>query len=277
MSKRTLLVLLSLLAIILLILFTRWWSCCIQEECGQKEKLNEAAVTPPPPVQQDPRLAFNWTDAAAVTGPGFEAYRDSLLGLVAEGKVLRIEGKYYPGEAAPEGYANMGLARAASIAALFKPPLNDDQIELSSKLIEPAPNPVPAGLFASQIISIGDAEQAVALEATEEEVIIYFPTGSKDRIKAADVEAAIDRLVESQKRTGRSVSVTGHTDSQSSAEFNLGLSQRRAREVRQILINKGVAAAKVSASGLGENQPKASNDNEAGKARNRRVEVKLLP
>lgn len=241
-----------------------------------KEATTEvAAVTPP--ATPAPRLAFNWSKEAAVTGAGFEAYRDSLLALIGEGKVLRIEGRYYPGESAPAGFENMGLARAASIAALFKPPLSDNQIELSSKLVTPDPDPLPTGLFASQSLSVADADKPVMLEATAEDVTIYFPYGSNQRLEDPMVDSVLTVFVETQKRTGRSVGVTGHTDSDSSPEFNMGLSERRAKAVRQLLINKGVDGSLITATGMGETQPKASNDTEAGKAKNRRVEVKLLP
>lgn len=271
-----LILLLSILAFICLIWFTHLWSCCIQEECVNKDATTEvAAVTPPATPAY--RLAFNWGKDEPVSGAGFEAYRDSLLALINDGKVLRIEGRYYPGEAAPEGYENMGLARAAKIAALFKPPLDDSQLELSSKLESSDPSPIPTGLFASQSLAVADADKPLMLEATAEGVTIYFPYGSNERLEDPVVDSILSVFVQTQERTGRSVRVVGHTDGDSSSEFNLGLSKRRANAVRQILIGKGLDGGLITATGKGESQPKASNSTEAGKAKNRRVEVKLLP
>jgi outer membrane protein OmpA-like peptidoglycan-associated protein len=245
-------------------------------ECNNKASTEVAAI-PPPAKPAQPNLAFNWAKAEAVTGPGFAKYQDSLLQLVSEGKVLRIEGRYYPGEAAPEGFENMGLARAASIAALFKPPLTDAQLELSSKLVTPAPNPIPTGLFASQRLYIADADKPVELEATEEEVTIYFPYGSDQRLQDPKVDSVLTIFVATQQRTGRSVSVQGHTDSDSKSDTNMRLSKKRANAVRQLLIGKGVPGNLITAEGFGEDRPKATNSTKAGKALNRRVEVKLLP
>jgi len=76
-----------------------------------------------------------------------------------------------------------------------------------------------------------------------------------------------------QAAPGASVRVEGHTDSQGGADANLKLSQRRAAAVRDALVAAGLAPARVQAVGRGHAQPVASNDNAAGRARNRRVEI----
>ena len=71
-----------------------------------------------------------------------------------------------------------------------------------------------------------------------------------------------------------SLSVEGHTDSAGSDSANLLLSQDRADAVRQYLIsNLGISVEKVGSVGYGESRPIASNETEAGRARNRRIEV----
>jgi outer membrane protein OmpA-like peptidoglycan-associated protein len=69
------------------------------------------------------------------------------------------------------------------------------------------------------------------------------------------------------------VRVEGHTDSSGSAENNRDLSRQRAEAVMQALIERGVAAQRISAEGLGEERPIADNDTEQGRRANRRVEV----
>lgn len=73
------------------------------------------------------------------------------------------------------------------------------------------------------------------------------------------------------------VDVYGHTDSDGSDAYNMQLSQRRADAVRDYLVMKGVAAARLGTRGFGETQPIADNSTEAGKAQNRRVEIKVVP
>lgn len=70
------------------------------------------------------------------------------------------------------------------------------------------------------------------------------------------------------------VFIVGHTDNSGTPSHNLGLSQQRAESVVQALSSRyHVAAARMSAKGLGPYAPTASNDDDAGKARNRRVEL----
>lgn len=69
------------------------------------------------------------------------------------------------------------------------------------------------------------------------------------------------------------VNVIGHTDNVGSAEFNQGLSQRRAQAVASLLVSNGVSSSRVRSIGAGENQPIASNQTDAGRQQNRRVEI----
>ncbi len=73
------------------------------------------------------------------------------------------------------------------------------------------------------------------------------------------------------------VNIAGHTDSTGDAGYNQRLSERRAQAVGNYLMNAGVAGARLNMVGYGENQPVASNNTEAGRAQNRRVEITLTP
>jgi outer membrane protein OmpA-like peptidoglycan-associated protein len=72
---------------------------------------------------------------------------------------------------------------------------------------------------------------------------------------------------------GLRLEIEGHTDSVGSDEYNQHLSEQRANAVREYLVTQGVQAANVTSKGLGETMPVASNDNAAGRQRNRRVEL----
>lgn len=69
------------------------------------------------------------------------------------------------------------------------------------------------------------------------------------------------------------VDVYGHADSVGSDDYNLDLSQRRARNVANVLASGGVADYRLLTTGFGESRPIDSNATDAGRARNRRVEV----
>ncbi|MFL1405902.1 OmpA family protein [Marinobacter sp. M1N3S26] len=71
----------------------------------------------------------------------------------------------------------------------------------------------------------------------------------------------------------RNAAIEGHTDNVGNMDYNRELSQRRAEAVRSYLVQQGIAAQRLTAIGLGQNQPLASNDSAAGRQSNRRVEI----
>jgi len=72
------------------------------------------------------------------------------------------------------------------------------------------------------------------------------------------------------------VEVAGHTDAQGDAGYNLGLSERRAKTVRDYLIANGANAGSLTARGYGETEPVADNGTAEGRAQNRRVELRVI-
>ena len=73
------------------------------------------------------------------------------------------------------------------------------------------------------------------------------------------------------------IEVAGHTDSVGDAAYNQNLSEQRAATVANYLAGRGVMRDRMITSGAGETRPIASNDTEAGRAQNRRVEITLVP
>ena len=87
----------------------------------------------------------------------------------------------------------------------------------------------------------------------------------------------LDKAVATLKNNpGTNVIVAGHTDSSGDAAYNQSLSEKRANMVRNYLIEKGVDGSRLSARGYGETEPVASNNSAAGRAKNRRVELRIL-
>ena len=72
------------------------------------------------------------------------------------------------------------------------------------------------------------------------------------------------------------VEVAGHTDSDGPGDANFGLSERRAKTVLDHLIMYGVAEDRLTSTGYGESQPIADNATVDGRARNRRVELRIV-
>ena len=72
------------------------------------------------------------------------------------------------------------------------------------------------------------------------------------------------------------VDVSGHTDSSGDVAANLVLSKMRAQSVVQYLLAKGVPGARIIAKGFGAERPVADNETAAGRARNRRIEFRVV-
>ena len=101
-----------------------------------------------------------------------------------------------------------------------------------------------------------------------------FDVTSKDPEKnAATVNAVAEVL---KKYPDIKVAINGHTDSDGQLAPNMLLSTRRASAVRQALIASGITADRLNAQGFGPNQPVSDNSSLDGKARNRRIDFKVV-
>lgn len=105
---------------------------------------------------------------------------------------------------------------------------------------------------------------------------VTFETDRRDvRSEFYDVLDSVALVLKEYDKTA--IKVAGHTDSTGSDTYNQNLSEDRADSVRAYLVNRGVAPGRVQAVGYGERYPIASNENDAGRQTNRRVELELIP
>ncbi|WP_045860655.1 OmpA family protein [Teredinibacter purpureus] len=103
---------------------------------------------------------------------------------------------------------------------------------------------------------------------------ITFATSRYDiKSEFYSVLDSVSKVLAEFKKT--SISVSGHTDSTGSLEFNQTLSEQRAESVGAYLIQRQVASGRVDTTGYGPRYPVASNANASGRQQNRRVELKL--
>lgn len=122
---------------------------------------------------------------------------------------------------------------------------------------------------------------APVLKAEEQKILekafasLEFATG-KDIIKKTSLPSlnALAGLMK-QHPTDWTLKLSGHTDNQGDATKNLVLSEKRAKAVKKYLVSKGVKADKVIAEWFGQAVPIADNTTEAGRQKNRRVEMKV--
>ncbi|MEM7611505.1 MAG: OmpA family protein [Pseudomonadota bacterium] len=103
---------------------------------------------------------------------------------------------------------------------------------------------------------------------------VTFETNS-DRLLPGAEQVLDDAAATLRKNDDLVVEVAGYTDSDGAAAYNESLSERRARTVRNYLVNGGANADNLTVRGYGEADPVADNTTAAGKAANRRVELRI--
>jgi len=202
------------------------------------------------------------------TGAGVPAGWEpaALVALDGLSGVSEGEAELSPGRIAVSG-AVAGPAEAGRLHRLMAGAAPDGYAVASALTID-----LPAQVAAAPLSA---PRCAVVLGAAVEVRPIAFAPGSA--VFEAGSRAALDRLGEIFRRceSGR-IEIGGHTDSQGSKGMNQRLSRARAEAVLDALIGRGVALDRLAARGYGEEQPVASNETEAGRTRNRRIEFKVL-
>lgn len=114
-----------------------------------------------------------------------------------------------------------------------------------------------------------------ALESELNRQKILFPFDSS--VPESEVGIAeTEKLAKSEKSSSVRLMIEGHTDSTGSADYNLGLSQRRAKDIRARLSERGISESSLYVDGRGEDFPAASNRTREGRHQNRRVVIRLL-
>lgn len=122
----------------------------------------------------------------------------------------------------------------------------------------------------------------VSVTRVGNDIILNMPGNITFASGSADINANFYEVLNSvgivlEEYDKSLVDVYGHTDSDGSAQFNQQLSERRAQSVAAYLQTRGILRDRFFIRGLGEGQPIASNATAAGKAQNRRVEIRIAP
>ncbi len=112
------------------------------------------------------------------------------------------------------------------------------------------------------------------IKITMNESIVNFAFDKSDLTSTAMTN--LDKLANVlTQNPDTNINIYGYTDSKGKADYNLKLSDRRAAAVKSYLASKGVASSRMNTMGMGMADPVASNDTDAGRAKNRRVEFAI--
>lgn len=113
-------------------------------------------------------------------------------------------------------------------------------------------------------------------------ILVNLPDGVTFDVNSYTIKPAFRQTLDTvasslQTYPDSLIDVYGHTDSTGSDSYNQTLSERRAQAVSNYLTSRGVNSARIRWQGFGETAPIADNTTEAGRAMNRRVEIKIIP
>ena len=123
-------------------------------------------------------------------------------------------------------------------------------------------------------------EEDITLQAIKEgqSVVlknIFFETNSFELKEESNAE--LQTMLElMQKNPTLRVEISGHTDNIGKDDYNISLSENRAKSVRQWLVDKGIDTQRIVAKGYGKTKPIADNSTEEGRQQNRRTEFKII-
>ncbi|MBR9773893.1 MAG: OmpA family protein [Cytophagales bacterium] len=126
---------------------------------------------------------------------------------------------------------------------------------------------------------VGISEKLDALANGEQLILenVLFKKATVDLLDSASSLLVLDELATFMvKHPHKKMLIEGHTDSYGNANVNMRLSLARADKIKELLVNRGVAASNLQTKGRGGKKPIATNSNEAGRKKNRRVEIKLI-
>jgi len=126
------------------------------------------------------------------------------------------------------------------------------------------------------------ANTGVTVARQGDNIVLNMPSDVTFAVDRSDIQPQFDRVLDEVAGTlnqypSTMVDVVGHADSTGTDAYNQALSERRASAVAAYLTSRNVLPARLYVAGMGERQPIASNDTEAGRAQNRRVEIVLRP
>ncbi len=126
------------------------------------------------------------------------------------------------------------------------------------------------------------AGTGVVVERQGDELLLTMPAGITFPINSSQIQPQFYSTLDQVAQTlaaypSTLIDVYGHTDPSGGDRINVPLSQDRAESVAAYLNQRGVNRARIATEGFGSSRPIADNSTEAGRAQNRRVELRVVP
>ncbi len=250
------------------------YTCVINNACGD-EPPDSTKVVEEYQEEFGP-LTYKYNDPKAYTSPiNFQALKDSILKGNKGDNLLELTGLYFKDETTPEGHENMGVARAKSLRALLIDSIAGERIRIMHREVEVNQDPDnPFNAIDYKWIEV--VVEVAEVVQLEDRAVMFFPVNSTGMENDPNINKYFTAVAENIKTTGEKIHLTGHTDNTGNETSNQNLGLRRAMAIQNILVSKGVDKSLITSESKGQTQPVATNETEAGRHQNRRVELRLI-
>ncbi|SUX48185.1 OmpA family protein [Chryseobacterium indoltheticum] len=164
---------------------------------------------------------------------------------------------------------NVGKGKNAALGAVLGGIIGGVAGNVIGNKMDKQAKDIKETLPGAEVERVGDG-----IKITMNESIVTFAFDSSDLTTLAKTN--LDKLTKVLvDNPDTNINIYGHTDSKGADDYNQKLSERRANSVKSYLMTKGIASSRLFALGEGEAMPVASNDTDAGRAKNRRVEFAI--
>lgn len=273
-----------------------YWVCKVKEHCdelpGKTTEVVEAPVTPEAPsmagfhvgiageklfLRMDPLLSKAGSSDLAMT-PSLESALDSLTVYFGnnDGSYLEIIGNYFDGMEGED--SQLALERAKGLGRiLIQKGMDPARLVYSYdgttviSLADSMVNAVSVNILASE------EENEASLAALFDPNNQYFDFGVTNLPVTPEFRTYCNKVIRYlRSHPEASLSVTGHTDNVGSPARNKEVGLGRAQTVSDVLAGFGVSTEQMNVSSEGMGRPIADNNTEEGRAKNRRVEIRLV-
>lgn len=255
---------------------------CANLPLGKHTHTELAKPIAPPPITVpeeealDSRLPldFRKSNATPFTNEGYLTFKMNTLKDKTADNLLEITGYYLENEKNTSTYVNLGLARANEVKALFAEEIPVERIRVIG-----AVSPYPEDLSTDFLDAVDFKwlkNPKSTVEVFADRTVIRFPFNSVQKITDPVIDDYLNKLAKKIIATKEKVSLTGHTDNIGTPEINIQLALRRAKMIRDLLLEKGVNRNQINTYSKGENAPISENETESGRQQNRRVVVRLI-
>ncbi|MDO6759846.1 OmpA family protein [Tamlana sp. 2_MG-2023] len=183
--------------------------------------------------------------------------------------------------------AAIGVAGGALLGAIIGNNVGSGNSELGAAIgaaIGGGAGVVIGNKMDKQAQEIEEEVPGAQVERVDQGIVVTFEDGSgvyfatnKYNINSESQETLTKLVGIFQDNPDTNLMVVGHTDSQGDANYNMTLSKNRANAVTGFLKQKGVSSSRLETHWFGEEQPVADNNTAEGRAKNRRVNIVIVP